>query len=199
MILEPLVEVSSMIDTVELHETSGRHWLFKMNNQNLPLIYVECQGVRVIMPSAELGGTEAAQDVCMFQVDTVNLMPSAENPICRTPCRPDIYQLAAQSRILHIPGISPFFSCLYILSTHKHFVLGSEVEDRQYQLDITGLSVNTGTWEELDPILNQRGASFSTLRTMSENPALEWNNLERAPFRSGSIDPHLSFWPVISR
>lgn len=56
------------------------------------------------MPSVELGGSGISHDVCMFQVERISLNPSAVNPICRTPCRPDIYQQAAQARILNIPG-----------------------------------------------------------------------------------------------
>lgn len=65
------------------------------------------------MPSAELGGRGAVQDVFMFQIDRISLNPSAVNPICRTPCRPDIYQYAAQARILNIPGkqVRDYESC----------------------------------------------------------------------------------------
>jgi len=44
--------------------------------------------------------------------------------------RSDIYHMAEQTRMLCVPG--------------------SDVEDRQYQLDIKGFSVNTGAWQELD-------------------------------------------------
>jgi len=54
----------------------------------------------------------------------------ADNPLGRTAVRSDIYRLAEQARMLCVPG--------------------SDVEDRQYQLDIKGFTVNTGTWQELD-------------------------------------------------
>lgn len=60
------------------------------------------------MPSVELGGSGITHDVCMFQVERISLNPSAVNPICRTPCRPDIYQQAAQARILNVPGNTVF-------------------------------------------------------------------------------------------
>lgn len=74
--------------------------------------------------------------------------------------------------------------------------LGSEVEDRQYQLDITGISMNTGQWEEFVPIFKNQRISTSHLKTMSENPALEWNNLERG--RLGNAH-ELTLWPIISK
>lgn len=58
-------------------------------------------------------------------------------------------------------------------------ILGSEVEDRQYQLDIAGISVCTGTWEEMSAILIPARNFLSNLRGLSENPALEWNILEQ--------------------
>jgi hypothetical protein len=57
----------------------------------------------------------------------------ADNPLGRTVVRSDIYRMAERARMLCIPG--------------------SEVEDRQYQLDIKGFTVNTSTWHELDHCL----------------------------------------------
>lgn len=57
----------------------------------------------------------------------------------------------------------------------KHHLLGSEIEDRQYELTITGISLSTSTWKEFDPIFNSKATAVSQLKTMSENPALEWN------------------------
>lgn len=80
------------------------------------------------MPSVELGGSGISHDVCMFQVERISLNPSAVNPICRTPCRPDIYQQAAQARILNIPGEELYFLVLrcgertFAASVFKHCV-----------------------------------------------------------------------------
>lgn len=75
-----------------------------LNSQTLPLAYLECKRIRIMMPSVELGASDILHDVCMFQVARISLNPAAVNPICRIPCRPDIYQQAAQARILNIPG-----------------------------------------------------------------------------------------------
>lgn len=53
--------------------------------------------------------------------------------------------------------------------------VGSEIEDRQYELTIGGISLSTSTWDEFDPILNLKSSNVSHLKTMSENPALAWN------------------------
>ncbi|XP_066257341.1 intermembrane lipid transfer protein VPS13B isoform X1 [Euwallacea similis] len=130
-----------------------------LSNQTLPLAYLDCQEIRVIMPSKELLGGGVLHDTIIFQVQKICLNPQAVNPICRTPIRPDLYEQAAHARILNVPG--------------------SEVEDRQYQLDIGGISISTGTWEDIHSVLIPTTDLLSNLRGMSENPALEWNILEQ--------------------
>lgn len=88
---------------------SNANPLLTMNNQTLPLAYFECKRIRFIVPSVEVGSSKISHDVCMFQVERISLNPTAVNPICRTPCRPDIYQQAAQARILNIPGKYHFY------------------------------------------------------------------------------------------
>lgn len=147
------------------------------NNQNLPLAYLDCQDIRIIVPASELCAKNTMHDVCIFQLEKICLSPTAVNPICRTPVRPDIYEQAAQARILNIPG--------------------SEVEDRQYQFDLIGLSISTSTWKDISLITlifsNTSDNNSSSLRGMSENPALEWNNLEKG---QPNMVPTLNLWQI---
>lgn len=145
-----------------------------LDNSKLPLAYLECHGLRVIMPVSDLN-VNSSHDVCILEVNNVSLVPMADNPICRTPIRADIYQQAAQARILNIPG--------------------SEVEDRQYQFNINCLSVNTGLWEEFSEIIAKERSAVSCLHTMNENPALEWNNM------GGKVNlmPHLTLLPIVKK
>lgn len=175
MVVEPLLSISHTKVT-KTRAKDQKVPASALTNQNLPLAYIECRGFRVIVPSKELGEAHFPQNVCMFQVEAINLTPNPVNPICRVPCRPDIYQQAARARILQIPG--------------------SEVEDRQYQLDIVGISLNSGTWEELVPILKYQRLGVSNLKTMIENPALEWNKLGRGRIASS---PELTLWPIMSK
>lgn len=101
MIFEPLMDLS-VADSQETVQNADV--LLQINNHTLPLVYIECQSIRVTIPSGEVNVLDAEHDVCVFQIETIKLTPTAINPICRSPCRPDIYQLAAQSRILNIPG-----------------------------------------------------------------------------------------------
>lgn len=58
------------------------------------------------------------------------------------------------------------------------------------------MEMNTGIWEELDQILSRGATPATSLRTMNENPALEWNNLEKSRL---NITEHLDLLPMISK
>ncbi|XP_017781523.1 PREDICTED: vacuolar protein sorting-associated protein 13B [Nicrophorus vespilloides] len=170
LVLEPLLQIPTLPSKPKKVVKSNSNW----SNRSLPLTYLEFHDFRVIMPSVELGNQNARQNATIFDIKAINLTPTAVNPICRTPCRPDIYQQAAQARILNVPG--------------------SDVEDRQYQLDILGISMHTGAWSEIKQNFKSFGKTVTVLRTMSENPALEWNNMGRAKLKN-SPDGHL--YPII--
>lgn len=53
---------------------------------------------------------------------------------------------------------------------------GSEVEDRQYQIDLQSINIGTTQWEQLKPEKEgvKGGVSAESERS-SQNPALEWN------------------------
>lgn len=172
MVLEPLSKIPTSDPTSKSTENS----LMFINNNNLPLAYLDCNGLRIVLLSSELPEIRRHHDVCIIEIESINLVPTAENPICRVPIRPDIYQHAAQTRILNVPG--------------------SEIEDRQYQLNINSLSVNTGLWSEFSLLLSRDTNIISSLHTMNENPALEWNNLEGG---RNSLIPNLSLLPIIQK
>lgn len=68
-------------------------------------------------------------------MDGIRITPDAENPICRTPLRTDIYQLAARANILNVPG--------------------SAVEDRQYQISVKGVCAYSTTWKNYQLSINK--------------------------------------------
>ncbi|CAH0555543.1 unnamed protein product [Brassicogethes aeneus] len=170
LVLVPLLQIPKP----ENQKAKDCNVLPYLNNQTLPLAYVDCQDIRVIMPSIDFGSDRSLHDVYVFQVHKISLSPSAVNPICRVPVRPDIYEQAAHARILNIPG--------------------SEVEDRQYQLDIIGMSISTGPWKDIDSVLSPSGSNI--IKSMSENPALEWNNLEQG---QPNMVPNLNLLPVTDK
>ncbi|XP_008205594.1 vacuolar protein sorting-associated protein 13B isoform X1 [Nasonia vitripennis] len=145
-----------------------------LQNESLPLIYLEFKGFRLMLPVASESNQEFPHDLLMIQLDGIRITPHAENPICRAPLRSDIYQLAAQANILNVPG--------------------SAVEDRQYQINVDGICAHTTTWKDYQQSVAKR-MSQSYLYTMNENPAVEWNKLGSG----SSLEPHFSTLPVITR
>lgn len=101
MVLEPLLRIPRNASKKIVKRENKS---LPLSNRNLPLAYIECRGFRIITPSEELGEVNFIHNILMFQVEGIHLSPNPENPICRTPCRPDIYQQAAQARILNVPG-----------------------------------------------------------------------------------------------
>lgn len=97
MVVDPLKKVSST-----KKELLKNRKMFKVNNKTLPLAYLDFKGFRIIFPSSLKSNDY--HDMCIFQLENITLNPTPDNPICRNPCRPDIYQKATQARMLQVPG-----------------------------------------------------------------------------------------------
>ncbi|XP_047111784.1 vacuolar protein sorting-associated protein 13B [Schistocerca piceifrons] len=177
-ILMPMVSMPAEHGTTETTEVVGNNWLKHLNNSTLPLLYLDTRAIRVILPACDIPG--AANNVMVVQLDEINISPQVKNPLGRSPLRPDIWRLAEQSRMLAVPG--------------------SEVEDRQYQIDIHGLSASSGPWNELEKCLGAvSGATSQGLRTMAENPALAWNSLDcQGTGSDDGIVPRATLSPVLT-
>lgn len=58
---------------------------------------------------------------------------------------------------------------------------GSEVEDRQYQVDLQSINIGTAQWEQLKPEKEGiKGGALVESERSSQNPALEWNMASRS-------------------
>lgn len=58
---------------------------------------------------------------------------------------------------------------------------GSEVEDRQYQVDLQSITIGTAQWEQLKPEKEGiKGGISAESERNSQNPALEWNMASRS-------------------
>ncbi|EFN66110.1 Vacuolar protein sorting-associated protein 13B [Camponotus floridanus] len=177
-LVKPFARLSSSIEksaeiTRDKSTSTSFTNIITLNNELLPLIHLEFKGFRLMMPALN-HANKLQHDLLMLQLDGIRITPDAENPICRTPLRTDIYQLAAQANILNVPG--------------------SAVEDRQYQINVKGVCAYTTTWRNYQLSINKR-MSQSYLYTMNENPALEWNKLGNG----SSLDPYFSTSPVLTK
>ncbi|XP_074056673.1 intermembrane lipid transfer protein VPS13B isoform X6 [Macrotis lagotis] len=157
-----------------------------LTSRNLPLIYINTSIIRVFFPKTEemksaVGVTEAArEDTLVLKIGSVAMAPQADNPLSRTVLRKDIYQRALNLGILRDPG--------------------SEVEDRQYQIDLQSINIGTAQWDQLKPEKeSSKGGVLTENERNSQNPALEWNmasSIQRHQERRAILTPILTDFTV---
>ncbi|XP_028983860.1 intermembrane lipid transfer protein VPS13B-like isoform X3 [Betta splendens] len=156
-----------------------------LTSRCLPLIYINTSVIRVFCPGAH--DKQAASDAHVKQEDTLvlkmgslSMAPQADNPLTRTVLRKDIYQRALNLGILRDPG--------------------SEVEDRQYQVDLQYITIGTTHWEQLKPEKEGvKGSISAESERSSQNPALEWNmasSMRRHQERRAILTPILTDFSV---
>ncbi|XP_073702990.1 intermembrane lipid transfer protein VPS13B [Garra rufa] len=133
-----------------------------LSSSSLPLVYVNTSVIRVFCPLEDThGGTHSQlkhrkEDTVVLKIGSVSVAPQADNPLPRSVLRKDIYQRALNLGVLRDPG--------------------SEVEDRQYQIDLQCINMGTAHWDDLRPEREgPAGGSPADGERSSQNPALEWN------------------------
>ncbi|GAB1299300.1 Vacuolar protein sorting-associated protein 13B [Apodemus speciosus] len=148
-----------------------------LTSRNLPLIYINTSVIRIFVPQTEetqstIAANQAAkEDTMVLKVGSVAMAPQADNPLGRSVLRKDIYQRALNLGILRDPG--------------------SEIEDRQYQIDLQSINIGTAQWDQLKP---EKGSGSGGVPAESErnsqNPALEWNMASSflRPYRAKEAD-----------
>ena len=102
----------------------------KINNRNLPLVYLKAKSIRLFCPTHSLmSGSDDIEesDMIFANIDSFSIAPQADNPISRILIKPDIYHLSQP--LLDIPGAT--------------------VENRQYQIDVKGAGIFTGKWSSI--------------------------------------------------
>ncbi|XP_027028317.2 vacuolar protein sorting-associated protein 13B isoform X2 [Tachysurus fulvidraco] len=128
------------------------------SSSSLPLIYVNTNMIRVFCPLQDSSShlKEKTEDTLVLKIGSVCVAPQADNPLTRTILRKDIYQRALNLGVLRDPG--------------------SEVEDRQYQIDLQSINIGTAQWGQLQPQgEGTKGSTPPEGERSSQNPALEWN------------------------
>uniref|UniRef100_A0A8D3AJI2 Vacuolar protein sorting 13 homolog B n=1 Tax=Scophthalmus maximus TaxID=52904 RepID=A0A8D3AJI2_SCOMX len=153
-----------------------------LSSRCLPLIYINTSVIRVFCPGAQdkQPTVMTNEDTLVLKMGSLSMAPQADNPLTRTVLRKDIYQRALNLGILRDPG--------------------SEVEDRQYQVDLQSITIGTAQWEQLKPEKEgiKSGVSAEGERN-SQNPALEWNmasSIRRHQERRAILTPILTDFSV---
>ncbi|XP_018414838.1 PREDICTED: vacuolar protein sorting-associated protein 13B isoform X3 [Nanorana parkeri] len=171
----------------EKHKSSGQPMRsHTLTSRSLPLIYINASVIRVFIPKAEERQPNVAanqimnEDTLVLKIGSVSMAPQADNPLSRSVLRKDIYQRALNLGILRDPG--------------------SEVEDRQYQIDLQSINIGTAQWEQLKPEKeSNNGGLLTEADRGSQNPALEWNmasSIKRHQERRAILSPILTDFTV---
>ncbi|XP_058524570.1 intermembrane lipid transfer protein VPS13B isoform X2 [Ochotona princeps] len=157
-----------------------------LTSRNLPLIYINTSVIRVFVPKTEEihpsveVNQEAKEDTMVLKIGSVAMAPQADNPLGRSVLRKDIYQRALNLGILRDPG--------------------SEIEDRQYQIDLQSINIGTAQWDQLKPEKERgTGGVLPESERNSQNPALEWNmasSVRRHQERRAILTPILTDFSV---
>ncbi|EHA97864.1 Vacuolar protein sorting-associated protein 13B [Heterocephalus glaber] len=157
-----------------------------LTSRNLPLIYINTSVIRIFVPKTEemqptVGVNQAAkEDTMVLKIGSVAMAPQADNPLGRSVLRKDIYQRALNLGILRDPG--------------------SEIEDRQYQIDLQSINIGTTQWDQLKPEKESAtGGVLTESERNSQNPALEWNmasSIRRHQERRAILTPILTDFSV---
>lgn len=117
---------------------------------DLPLFHMNCNGFRIFIPNLE---RQTYPNVLILKVNSVQLTPNAVNNLIRSQIiRPDIVNKASNLGILDL--------------------VGSKIEDRQYQLLVKGCSLTSSNWNDITDIICEKNVENY------DNPATVWNNLE---------------------
>ncbi|XP_041269031.1 vacuolar protein sorting-associated protein 13B isoform X1 [Onychostruthus taczanowskii] len=157
-----------------------------LTSRNLPLIYINTGVIRVFFPKNEEdhhiaeANPSIKEDTLVLKIGSVSMAPQADNPLSRAVLRKDIYQRALNLGILRDPG--------------------SEVEDRQYQIDLQSINIGTAYWNQLKPEKESgKGGVLTETERNSQNPALEWNmasSIRRHQERRAILTPILTDFTV---
>ncbi|XP_077207934.1 intermembrane lipid transfer protein VPS13B isoform X2 [Paroedura picta] len=154
-----------------------------LTSRNLPLIYINTGVIRIFFPKMEEVQHNAEankEDTLVLRIGSVSMAPQADNPLSRVVLRKDIYQRALNLGIIRDPG--------------------SEVEDRQYQIDLHSINIGTAQWDQLKPEKeNGKGRTLPESERNYQNPALEWNmasSIRRQQERRAILTPILTDFTV---
>uniref|UniRef100_A0A673U4V9 Vacuolar protein sorting 13 homolog B n=1 Tax=Suricata suricatta TaxID=37032 RepID=A0A673U4V9_SURSU len=157
-----------------------------LTSRSLPLIYINTSVIRIFVPKTKemqpnIEVTQAArEDTMVLKIGSVAMAPQADNPLGRSVLRKDIYQRAMNLGILRDPG--------------------SEIEDRQYQIDLQSINIGTAQWDQLKPEKESgTGGVLTESERNSQNPALEWNmasSIRRHQERRAILTPILTDFSV---
>lgn len=156
-----------------------------VNVELLPLLFVNMRNLRLFIPTVsagkeveilpETGKAHFREDMTVVQLSTVCASPHPDNPNSRTVLNREFYEKFRK------------------FGRSSRQALGYDIHDVQYQIDLCGFGVWTGSWGQLCGKLKHEHGLERVGIAVDQNPALEWNTqmwyVELAS-RSSSFSAH---------
>ena len=138
-----------------------------VNIDLLPLLFVNMRNLRMFIPSvsaskaegnqSETGKARFHEDMVVVQLSTVSMSPHPDNPNSRTVLNRGFYEKFRK------------------FGRSSRQALGYDIHDVQYQVDLCGFGVWSGSWEQLCGTLKHEDGLERVGIAVDQNPALEWN------------------------
>lgn len=138
-----------------------------VNVDLLPLLFVNMRNLRLFIPTVSAGKEFDAfpettkahfqEDMTVVQLSTVCASPHPDNPNSRTVLNREFYEKFRK------------------FGRSSRQALGYDIHDVQYQIDLCGFGVWTGSWGQLCGKLKHEDDLELVGIAVDQNPALEWN------------------------
>lgn len=138
-----------------------------VNVDLLPLLFVNMRNLRLFIPTVsaskevdvfpETGKAHFLEDMTVVQLSTVCASPHPDNPNSRTVLNREFYEKFRK------------------FGRSSRQALGYDIHDVQYQVDLCGFGVWTGSWGQLCGKLKHEDDLELVGIAVDQNPALEWN------------------------
>jgi len=113
-LVEPILNSSFVSSSPSSPQPIG----YRLNNNTLPLVYLDMKDLRLFLPCKE----SSPHDFCIVQLSSIKLVPHVVNPLSRVYIRPDIYQMAQQANILSVPGSQVGIEITNIIAFNPYFI-----------------------------------------------------------------------------
>lgn len=135
-----------------------------VNIELLPLLFVNLRNLRLFIPSQSAGKEveetttpHFREDMTVIQLSTVSASPHPDNPNSRTVLNREFYEKFRK------------------FGRSSRQALGYDIHDIQYQIDLCGFGVWSGSWGQLCGTLKHDEGPERVGIVVDQNPALEWN------------------------
>lgn len=162
-----VVEKAESVLLLKDDEGGEKNESVTVNVELLPLLFVNIRNLRLFIPTVsagkeldvfpETGKAHFQEDMSVVQLSTVCASPHPDNPNSRTVLNREFYDKFRK------------------FGRSSRQALGYDIHDVQYQMDLCGFGVWTGSWGQLCGKLKHEDGLELVGIAVDQNPALEWN------------------------